>query len=313
MEDTYNEKKQFAVLIDSENISSNYVSAIFDELENYGFASVRRIYGNWSKGSSWKERLMLEYSLTPIQQFSYTQGKNSTDMAMVIDAMDLLYQNKVDGFCLVTSDSDFTRLANRLREENKYVLGMGESKTPLALARACNRFVHLDLIDEESKEAEKGSATSGDDGSVTPIADIDRYVRSFINNSSRGRVDLGMLGQRLSERYNDFDCRNYGYSKLSVFMTEGLKSYDIVREGNHAFVVVDERTKSLKAEDIRKEVKDIVKRCGGTVGNLSVINDELKDKHAEFDIKSFGYSRISSFIKSIDGLVVEGNTVRTKR
>lgn len=111
------EKIQFAVLIDAENISSKYAQIIFDELEKYGFASCRRIYGNWSKENGWKEGTLLEHSITPIQQFSYTSGKNSTDMAMVIDAMDLLYQNKVDGFCLVTSDSDFTRLAMRLREE----------------------------------------------------------------------------------------------------------------------------------------------------------------------------------------------------
>lgn len=145
------EKMQFAVLIDAENVSARYVQVIFDELEKYGFASCRRIYGNWSKESGWKENILLEYSVTPIQQFSYTSGKNSTDMAMVIDAMDLLYQNKVDGFCLVTSDSDFTRLAMRLREEKKYVLGMGESKTPLALTRACNKFVHLNLINDAGK------------------------------------------------------------------------------------------------------------------------------------------------------------------
>ena len=118
------EKLQFAVLIDAENISARYAQMIFDELEKYGFASCRRIYGNWSKENGWKENILLEYSVTPIQQFSYTTGKNSTDMAMVIDAMDLLYQNKVDGFCLVTSDIDFTRLAMRLREEKKFVLSV---------------------------------------------------------------------------------------------------------------------------------------------------------------------------------------------
>ena len=136
------EKLQFAVLIDAENVSAKYAAVIFDELEKYGYASCRRIYGNWSKENGWKEEILLAYSIIPIQQFSYTAGKNSTDIAIVIDAMDLLYQRKVDGFCLVTSDSDFTRLAMRLREEKKYVLGMGESKTPLALTRACNKFIH---------------------------------------------------------------------------------------------------------------------------------------------------------------------------
>ena len=122
------EKNQFAVLIDADNISPKYAPIIFQELEAYGFPSCRRIYGNWSKANGWNEELLLEYSIIPVQQFSYTSGKNATDMAMVIDAMDLLYGKKVDGFCIVTSDSDFTRLAMRLREEHMYVIGMGESK-----------------------------------------------------------------------------------------------------------------------------------------------------------------------------------------
>lgn len=117
MEESIQEKKRFAVLIDSDNISPKYAGVIFNELNEYGQATYRRIYGNWSKGNGWNEKILLENSIMPIQQFSYTTGKNSTDMAMVIDAMDILYSGKVDGFCLVTSDSDFTRLAMRLREE----------------------------------------------------------------------------------------------------------------------------------------------------------------------------------------------------
>ena len=155
MEELIQTKLEFAVLIDSDNISSKYAASIFEELEKYGFASCRRIYGNWSnKGNGWTENILLEYSIIPIQQFSYTSGKNATDMAMVIDAMDLLYKDKVDGFCLVTSDSDFTRLAMRLREEKKYVLGMGESKAPAALTRSCNKFIYLNLIDDKSQEVD---------------------------------------------------------------------------------------------------------------------------------------------------------------
>ncbi len=296
------EKTQFAVLIDSENISAKFARVIFDELEKYGYASVRRIYGNWSKGNGWHDKLLLEYSITPIQQFSYTQGKNSTDMAMVIDAMDLLYQNKVEGFCLVTSDSDFTRLAIRLREENKYVLGMGESKTPMALTRACNRFVHLNLIDENDKDI----AGSQDRESVTPIEDIEASIRTMINESSHGRMELGSVGSRLTERYPDFDVRNYGYSKLSVFL-DSFKHFEIVKENRRNYIVASD---SLSVEDIRKEIMDIILRNMGSVDNLSVINDELKEKHKGFDIKTFGYSRFSSFVKAMPGVVVEDNTVR---
>ena len=229
------EKMQFAVLIDAENVSARYVQVIFDELEKYGFASCRRIYGNWSKESGWKENILLEYSVTPIQQVSYTSGKNSTDMAMVIDAMDLLYQNKVDGFCLVTSDSDFTRLAMRLREEKKYVLGMGESKTPLALTRACNKFVHLNLINDAGKD----------------------------------------------NRENN----NYRVGKME----------------------------KVSREKIEKEILSIIQKNGGTVDNLAMINEELKNRYNGFDLKDYGYSRVSGFLRSIKGLSVDGNVVRIKK
>ena len=277
------EKLQFAVLIDAENISARYAQMIFDELEKYGFASCRRIYGNWSKENGWKENILLEYSVTPIQQFSYTTGKNSTDMAMVIDAMDLLYQNKVDGFCLVTSDSDFTRLAMRLREEKKFVLGMGESKTPLALTRACNKFVHLDLIGEA-----RGAGMSEDsaENSVTSIETVVNAITGMLNEGGGEELELSLVGQRLSDKFPDFDVRNYGYSKLSVFLTEEIPMLRVI---------------------------SIIKENGGTVDNLAMINEELKTRYSGFDQKDYGYSRISGFLRSIRGLSVDGNVVRLKK
>lgn len=308
------EKMQFAVLIDAENVSAKYASIIFDELEKYGFASCRRIYGNWSKGMGWKEELLLEYSIIPIQQFSYTSGKNSTDMAMVIDAMDLLYQNKVDGFCLVTSDSDFTRLAVRLREENKYVIGMGESKTPPALTRACNRFIHLNLIGESDKETSELEAANSDNNNdpnyVTSIKDLEKSILSMINESSKGRVDLGTIGRRLGERYPDFDVRNYGYSKLSVFINEEMPGFYISREKNHNYV---QKGELIETEEIKEEVIRIIKSNNGVIDNLSIINDRLKEAHNGFDLHDYGFSRFSSFLRSIEGLIVEENRVKLKK
>lgn len=308
------EKIQFAVLIDAENISSKYAQIIFDELEKYGFASCRRIYGNWSKENGWKEGTLLEHSITPIQQFSYTSGKNSTDMAMVIDAMDLLYQNKVDGFCLVTSDSDFTRLAMRLREEKKYVLGMGESKTPLALTRACNRFIHLNLIGESNKEdsAETTVHTSQEDNgmdNVTSIETIENAILQLLSETGEDMLDLGFVGQRLSMRFPDFDVRNYGYSKLSVFLSEEIPHFRIVRSNNHYGI---RKGQAIEREKIESEILGIIRRNGGVVDNLAVINDELKNKYNGFDLKDYGYSRISGFLRSIHGLSVDGNMVRLK-
>lgn len=283
------EKTQFAVLIDAENVSAKYASIIFEELEKYGFASCRRIYGNWSRGSGWKEEILLEYSIIPIQQFSYTAGKNSTDMAMVIDAMDLLYQNKVDGFCLVTSDSDFTRLAMRLREENKYVIGMGESKTPPALTRACNRFIHLNLIDESGKENNEtdmnNTHESNDPNYVTSIRDLEKSILTMLNESSKGTLDLAVVGNRLSERYPDFDVRNYGYSKLSVFMNEEMPGFTITREGKHNYVG---KNGQIEREEIKNEVIEMIKKNKGMIDNLSIINDKLKLSHKGFDFHDYG-------------------------
>lgn len=305
------EKMQFAVLIDAENVSSRYVQVIFDELNKYGFASCRRIYGNWSRENGWKENTLLEYSITPIQQFSYTYGKNSTDMAMVIDAMDLLYQNKVDGFCLVTSDCDFTRLAVRLREEKKYVLGMGESKTPLSLTRACNRFVHLNLIDEENKSAEgqNSRSDSGDTG-VTSLKEVTDAILTALYESGGEKLELSIIGQRLADKFPDFDVRNYGYSKLSVFLTEEMPFLRIRREGSQSFVA---KSGAVPREKIEQETISIIRRNGGSVDNLSMINEELKNRYSGFDVKDYGYTRFSSFLRSMNSLSVYGNEVRIKQ
>ena len=308
------EKMQFAVLIDAENVSARYAQVIFDELSKYGFASCRRIYGNWSREKGWKENLLLEYSITPIQQFNYTSGKNSTDMAMVIDAMDLLYQNKVDGFCLVTSDSDFTRLAVRLREEKKYVLGMGESKTPLSLTRACNKFVHLNLIDEAGKSGEPhnvhAETNESPDTGVTGMEELGSAITAMLNESGEEEMELSLVGNRLVDKFPDFDVRNYGYSKLSVFLAEEMPMFRVHREGSISFV---SKNTEISREKIEEETIAIIRRNGGSVDNLSMINEELKSRCSGFDIKDYGYNRFSSFLRSIKELSVSGNGVRIKK
>lgn len=296
-------KYEFALLIDSDNISSKYAATIFEELEKYGFASTRRIYGNWSKSNGWSEKVLLEYSITPIQQFAYTSGKNATDMAMVIDAMDLLYKDKVDGFCLVTSDSDFTRLAMRLREERKFVLGMGESKTPSALTRSCNRFVFLNLIGDD-KEPE--TLAKGEVESVTPLETITKAIAALFTETSSTALDLGYIGQRISEKFNDFDVRNYGYAKLSVFVKEEMPEYRLVREKNKTFLKMKE---TLSQSGLEEEIRSIIQENGGTVDNLSIINDEITKRHPNLELRSFGYSRISSFLRRVRGLEVNNNSV----
>mgnify|MGYP000348181536 FL=1 len=311
MESIEKERMQFAVLIDADNISSRYAATIFEELETYGISTYRRIYGNWSKGNGWSEGLLLEHSIMPVQQFSYTTGKNATDMAMVIDAMDILYKNKIQGFCLVTSDSDFTRLAMRLREENMFVLGMGESKTPLALTRACNRFIHLNLVAEQNKAAVADlDVIGGEEQNVTPISEVRQAILTVINENGGKQVDLARVGNRLNDKFSDFDARNYGYSKLSTMVAEEIPELRVFKKNNLYYV---ERCSSLTKEELEGEICRMIEKCGGTVDNLSTLNDELHKKYKQLDFKQFGFSRISSFLRSMKSVEVRENKVTLKR
>lgn len=311
MESIEKERMQFAVLIDADNISSRYAATIFEELETYGISTYRRIYGNWSKGNGWSEGLLLEHSIMPVQQFSYTTGKNATDMAMVIDAMDILYKNKIQGFCLVTSDSDFTRLAMRLREENMFVLGMGESKTPLALTRACNRFIHLNLVAEQNKAAVVDlDVIGGEEQNVTPISEVRQAILTVINENGGKQVDLARVGNRLNDKFSDFDARNYGYSKLSTMVAEEIPELRVFKKNNLYYV---ERCSSLTKEELEGEICRMIEKCGGTVDNLSTLNDELHKKYKQLDFKQFGFSRISSFLRSMKSVEVRENKVTLKR
>jgi len=304
-------RMQFAVLIDADNISSKYATTIFEELEKYGVSTYRRIYGNWSKGNGWSEGMLLEYSIVPVQQFSYTSGKNATDMAMVIDAMDILYKNKVQGFCLVTSDSDFTRLAMRLREENMFVLGMGESKTPVALARACNKFVHLNLVAEQSKVSDNVPVSREADGEehVTTIAELRQVILAVINDNGGKQVDLAQLGNRFNDKFTDFDVRNYGYSKLSTLIGQEMPEFTLKKIEGHYYVL---RSNTISREELEKEICQMIAKNGGSIDNLSTLNDELHKKHKQLDFKQFGFSRISSFLRSMRSVTVRDNEVSLK-
>ncbi|MCQ2535904.1 MAG: NYN domain-containing protein [Lachnospiraceae bacterium] len=302
---------RYAVLIDSDNVSARYVKEIFSELANYGMVTIARIYGNWQKNTDWKQEILLEYSLTPVQQFSYTSGKNATDMAMVIDAMDILYGEKVDGFCLVTSDSDFTRLAARLRESNVHVIGMGESKTPLALRKACNKFILLNLISEaEGGAGQKGMQASEDAVSITSIERLERELLTYVSESDDGKVLLANAGQLLNNRYSDYDPRNYGYAKLSTMVEDGMKNLKIVMEKDVAYLL---REDQLDREIIIEDIISYIQEQGGKVENLSAINDMLHAKYSGFDTKSYGYNRLSSFLRSIKDVKVWGNTVSIRK
>lgn len=223
-----NQDIKYAVLIDADNISDKYIKIILDEVADAGIATYKRICGDWtdSKLSSWK-KVLLDNSITPIQQYGYTIGKNSTDSAMIIDAMDILYSKNVEGFCLVSSDSDFTRLATRLRESGMIVIGMGESKTPKPFITACNQFKYVDILFQNLQQNTKETKIHPKLGSV-----VDSII-SLVKEKSDddGWIFSGFLGNLIAKRYPDFDVRNFGYEKFIPFI-ESLNRFEVKKIPN---------------------------------------------------------------------------------
>jgi len=210
-----NRLRRFAVLIDADNTSPRIAAGLFEEIAKFGEASVRRIYGDFSgtRLKSWAE-ILQKYAIDPYQQFAYTTGKNASDIALVIDAMDLLHSGRFDGFCLVSSDSDFTRLASRLREEGADVYGFGAQKTPESFRQACRRFVYIEnlLPDAEVAIPEEGSSRVRQSASAA-IPILTKAIAQM--ETEDGWVGLGVVGQRLANIASDFDPRTYGFRKLS--------------------------------------------------------------------------------------------------
>ena len=229
------EDKKIAVLIDADNVSTRYITHILDEVSNQGTPTYKRIYGDWTSPrlASWKE-VLLKHSINPIQQYNYTFGKNSSDSALIIDAMDILYSESVDGFCIVSSDSDFTRLATRLRESGMMVIGMGEKKTPSPFIAACEKFKYLEVLasitNENSDETQKRAAgtarkTASHESDRDMLIKTIRTIVAEISDED-GWAFLGELGNILNRRLPDFDTRNYGAMKLTPLI-ESLNSFDI--------------------------------------------------------------------------------------
>lgn len=221
-----------AVLIDGDNIPSAYIKEMMEEIAKYGNPTIKRIYGDWTKPhlSKWKN-LLLENAITPIQQYGYTTGKNATDSAMIIDAMDILYSEKVNGFCLVSSDSDFTRLATRLREAGMKVYGMGEKKTPDPFIVACDKFIYIEILknqseDNESESVEHKTPAKDNFDKITPR--VIKLISSTINDQADddGWAFLGDVGSLLQKKQPNFDARNYGFQKLTPLI-KSIKNFEI--------------------------------------------------------------------------------------
>jgi uncharacterized LabA/DUF88 family protein len=228
--------RKLAVLIDADNTQPAIIEALLAEIAKYGVASVKRIYGDWTLPNlkGWKE-MLAEHAIQPVQQFRYTTGKNATDGRMIIDAMDLLYTERFDGFCLVSSDSDFTGLASRLRESGMTVYGFGERKTPGSLVSACDKFVYLDVLRESASDEAESRPKPKAASTLKQDAKLVRLLREAVDAASddEGWAGLGAVGSLISKQAPDFDSRNYGFKKLSelvlataLFETDERKSAD---------------------------------------------------------------------------------------
>lgn len=271
---------RLAVLIDADNVSSSNIQPMMEEIARYGNPTIKRIYGDWTRPNlgSWKT-LLLDYALSPVQQFSYTTGKNATDSAMIIDAMDILFEGKIDGYCLVSSDSDFTRLAMRLRESGKLVIGIGEQKTPNAFISACDRFIFQEVIRGQNKPERKPAAkkktttTTPDKQKAKPkqpeeavqpeqpaIREIDDALIELISSSiedvqdDNGWAFLAEIGNLMLKKQPSFDARNYGFTRLTpLIQSIGMFEVDIRDSGGsgqskHIYVRIKEDVSNSKAK-----------------------------------------------------------------
>lgn len=254
---------KLAVLIDGDNIPSGYVKEMMEEIAKYGNPTIKRIYGDWTKPqlSKWKP-LLLEHAIMPIQQYGYTVGKNATDSAMIIDAMDILYSEKVDGFCLVSSDSDFTRLATRLREAGMKVYGIGEKKTPNPFIVACDKFIYIEILKNQSEEESEPSnqtVTPSKRSGIDAITEKDiKFIAATIDDvaDDDGWAFLGDVGGLLQKKQPNFDSRNYGFQKLTPLI-KSIDRFEIERredsKGHYKLIYV--RIKENQIKPVRSKSK----------------------------------------------------------
>ncbi|MBS1729773.1 MAG: NYN domain-containing protein [Bacteroidetes bacterium] len=240
MEDFVRHDLRLAVLIDADNVPYAHIKEMLEEIAKYGTPTFKRIYADWTKPtvSGWK-KVLLEHSITPIHQYSYTTGKNATDSSMIIDAMDILYTGRVDGFCIVSSDSDFTRLAARLREAGMKVIGMGEKKTPNAFISACDKFIYIEIL-SQADDDEPVNKTSKNKPGLSDKTNSKKGTLRSVNNSlikliadsindiadEDGWAFLGEVGNLVLKKQPDFDPRNYGFKKLAPFI-KSLNRFEI--------------------------------------------------------------------------------------
>jgi uncharacterized LabA/DUF88 family protein len=290
------EEKRFAVLIDADNVSSKYIKYIIDEITNYGVATYKRIYGDWTKptAASWKD-VLLENSVTPVQQYGYTVGKNATDSAMIIDAMDILYSGNVEGFCIVSSDSDFTKLASRLRESGMFVVGMGEKKTPKPFIAACNQFKYLDVLaeaEEKSIEIEAKSMRKNTKQNSKASPKIAKNTNEVIRQSTVKDTQENIEVLVETEEVNNNE--NYSMEEAENKENKASSNADSVKNMTELSVIqaaIIKMMNEIDAEDQRM--------------NMGELGSRLVKRYPDFDVRNYGDTKLSKFLKKFNFLEID--------
>ncbi|MDO4533830.1 MAG: NYN domain-containing protein [Coriobacteriia bacterium] len=291
------EDLKIALLIDGDNISAKYLNSILDELTEVGVVNIKRIYGDWTRNEmhSWGKEL-LNRSITPMQQFNNVSGKNATDSALIIDAMDILYNKDVDAFAIVSSDSDFTRLASRLAESGKTVIGMGEAKTPDSFRNACTRFVSL-----ENLHSSHGDIPTKSDLTQRGVEHV--IAKTIRDNENSGKTtSLAEVGNRLRKKYPDFDVRTFGYSYLSTFI-EDMPRFELTREDSLVTVkLVDPKSKK---DQVNAFIVEQLRAREDQSMTMNELSNLVYENIPDFKLKDLGYSQFYKLVASIDGVTVK--------
>lgn len=322
------EKTEFriALMIDSENVSTKYIKSVMAEIAKYGKIVISRFYGDVKSISKDWQQTAMDFAIKPVHQFNVATGKNAADMAMALDAQEIMYQDKVNAFFLVSSDSDFTPLAMKLKEGGMYVIGVGNENATPAFKNACNEFKYfkyLDLGEEEeekdsdkkngkktekkSEEQEEQKETKG--GNAATFGEIAAIIKGIvIENGVDNKMLLSVLGTILVNRFSDFDPRKYGVKNLSSLVNT-IDGLSIIQEDLIAYVVLNTK---ISIKDVSQDIIDILSKSANKEMDLTEIKQELEKKYPKFSYQELGFTKFSKLVSSINRVTVKSNTAKLK-
>ena len=296
---------KIALLIDSENVSPKYIKSVMNEIAKYGRIVIARFYGDINNLSKDWHRTAQDHAIKPVHQYNVAIGKNAADMAMALDAQEMMYQEKVNAFFLVTSDSDFTPLAVKLREGGMHVVGIGSLKTTTqAFRSACNEFKYFEYLDDDDDEEEVVPKNVEADK-----AEIERTIKGIIiENGVDNRIQLSRLGDILVNRFSDFDPRKYGHKSLSS-LASTIQGVMLNQEKTTTYVSLKP---SMQKEEIMNEIVEIIQTNKSKEMMLTKIKQELEKRHPSFNYAELGFTRFSKLVSSIPHVLVSKNAARLK-